>query len=83
MANKVNKIFVDSSGKGYAVEKNLTTYGSMFGLSGGDLEVNKGFIDGFGLFEFGANLNEITPSNSTLEDIYLEYDGNGDLIPKA
>ena len=83
MANKINKIFVDSTGKGYAVKSSLTDFGSMLSLNSGDLEVNQGFAEGFGLFEFGSNLNEITPSNSTLEDTYLEYDGNGDLTPKA
>ena len=82
MANKLNKIFKDSSGKGYVMLSSLTDYGSMFALSSGDLQPNKGFANGFGLFEFGSTMTEITPSNSTLEDTYLEYDGNGDIMPK-
>ena len=82
MANKLVKIFVDSSGNGFVMERTLTDYGSMFDLSSGDLQPNLGFAKGFGLFEFGSSKTEITPSNSTLADTYLEYDGNGDIMPK-
>ena len=82
MANKIKKIFKDSSSDGYVMKNTLTDYGSMFGLASGDLQPNEGFANGFGLFEFGSSKSEINPSNSTLEDTYLEYDGNGDLMPK-
>tara|TARA_Y100000592_G_scaffold10977_1_gene15607 strand:+ start:724 stop:975 length:252 start_codon:yes stop_codon:yes gene_type:complete len=82
MSNKINKIFKDSSSNGYAVDKDLTDYGSMFSLSSSDLQPNEGFASGFGLFEFDSSIEDINPSNETLSDTYLEYDGNGDIMPK-
>ena len=83
MSNKLNKIFKDSSSSGYAMKNSLDDYGSMFTLSSSELIVNLGFADGFGLFEFSSDFNTLAPSNSTLEDTNLEYDGNGDIMPKA
>lgn len=83
MSNKLNKIYKDSSSNGYAMESTLSDYGSMFTLNSTELEPNLGFANGFGLFEFNSDFDTLVPSNVSLEDTYLEYDGNGDIMPKA
>ena len=89
----LGKVFVLENGIVAATSGNadVTGRGSSFEVSGDDLELVANGITGFGVLVpdvTGADYlvsgsNDFYPSNEGLEETLLEFDGNGDIMPKS
>lgn len=88
----LGKVFILENGVVAATSGNadVTGRGSSFAINGTDLELVADGVTGFGVLVpdvsgadyVASGSNDFYPSNEGLEETFLEYDGNGDLMPK-